>query len=232
MNIKYHYDVLQGSQEWHDLRTGIITASEMKLILTATLKTANNDKSRSHDFEIVAQRAMNFTEETFPTSAMERRQFEEIYAKDLYSEHIEGVRECGFITNDEFGFVLGSSPDGLVGEDGMIEVKSRCQKHQAKTVINNEMPDEYMLQVQSGLLVSGRKWCDFISYSNGMPMFIKRVYPDKDVHAKIIEAATLFEARAKENMAAYVANSAGLIPTERRDHDTGATITPSNNAQV
>jgi hypothetical protein len=64
-------------------------------------------------------------------------------ARDLYSKHYAPVEQCGFVTNNKWGFTLGCSPDGLVGDDGMIEVKSRCQRFQVETICANAMPDDF-----------------------------------------------------------------------------------------
>jgi predicted phage-related endonuclease len=144
---------------------------------------------------------------------------DEVEARILYAQHYAPVQDVGFITNDRWGFTLGYSPDGLVGDDGLIECKSRRQKFQVETVINGDVPCDYLLQVQTGLLVSERKWLDFISYSGGLPMVTVRVYPDPKVQNAIIEAAADFEARLAEKLAAYdaaMASAARLIPTERR----------------
>ena len=128
------------------------------------------------------------------------------------------VTEIGFVTNDQFGFVLGYSPDGLVGDDGLIECKSRCQKYQIQTLTDMIAPDEFMLQLQTGLLVTGRKWIDFVSYCGGLPMVTIRVHPDPDIQGAIIHAASIFEAKIAEKRAVYdtvMASNARLIPTER-----------------
>ena len=81
------------------------------------------------------------------------------------------------------------------------------------------MPADYLMQVQTGLLVSERKWCDFVSYSGGLPMVTIRVFPDPVVQAAIIEAATAFEERLAAKLEAYNAklkSGARLLPTERR----------------
>ena len=135
MTIKYHHDLIQNSDDWFKLRTGVVTASQTKLVLTPKLKISNNEKTRSHNYEIVAQRAMDHIEETYQSWDMQRGNVEEIYAIDLYSKHYDQVKPCGFITNDKLGFIIGMSPDGLVGEDGGVEVKSRCQKLQAQVII-------------------------------------------------------------------------------------------------
>lgn len=190
--ITYHHDIEQGSEEWHALRRGILTASEMKLIMTPTLKPARNDKERAHLYELLAQRVTGYTESSYISDDMLRGHEDEINARLTYAEHFAPVQECGFITNSEDGFVLGYSPDGLVGDDGLIECKSRRQKFQIQTILADDVPDEYMLQCQTGLLVSGRKWLDFVSYCGGMPMFVKRVHPDYKIQEAIICAASDF----------------------------------------
>lgn len=223
MTITYHEDLIQGSDEWHQARCGLITASEMKLILTPTLKVANNDKTRAHVWELAAQRITNYVEPTYIGDAMLRGHEDEILARALYSEHFAPVTECGFVTNDEWGFTLGASPDGLVGDDGMIECKSRIQKYQVQTIVEHyrdgTTPDEFTLQVQTGLLVTGRRWCDLISYSGGLPMQPMRCVADPEIQAAIIDACAAFEAKIAEAIADYHAALSAderLIPTERR----------------
>lgn len=219
--MKIHTDIIQGSDEWHALRCGILTASEMKLIITpGKMQYAQNDKYRSHLYELLAQRVTQHVEPSYISDAMLRGMDDEITARSMYSEKYAPVTEVGFITNDKWGFALGCSPDGLVGDDGMIEVKSRCQKYQMETIISGKMPDEYMLQVQTALLVSERKWCDFITYCGGMHMMVIRVDADADTQEKIIEAAKNFEEQMKDKMAQYrkrISDStARLFPTERK----------------
>lgn len=201
--ITYHHDIEQGSEEWHALRCGILTASEMKLIMAPTLKPARNDKERAHLYELLAQRVTGYTEPHYISDDMLRGHEDEINARLTYAEHFAPVQECGFITNDEHGFVLGYSPDGLVGDDGLIECKSRRQKFQMQTILADAVPDEYVLQCQTGILVSGRKWLDFVSHCGGMPMFVKRVHPDAEIQEAIIAAATKFEERLSKANASY-----------------------------
>ncbi len=143
---------------------------------------------------------------------------DEFYARQLYADHYAPVTETGFITNDKLGFLAGYSADGLVGDDGLIEVKSRRQRFQIETIASCEVPAEYMIQLQTGLLVTERQWIDFISYSGGLPMFVQRVEPDPEIQEAIIAAARAFEVRVEEKMLEYRASvvSRKLIPTERR----------------
>jgi hypothetical protein len=216
--IKYHPDLIQGSDEWLAARCGLLTASEMKLILTPTLKIASNDKERAHLYELLAQRITGYVEPHYVGDDMLRGQADEVVARILYAENYAPVKDMGFITNDEFGFTLGFSPDGLVGDDGFIECKSRRQKFQVETLIKGAMPDDYALQVQTGFLVTKRQWCDFVSYSGGLPMVTMRVFPDREMQEAIIAAASSFENKLAERLSQYEAamrSKSRLVPTER-----------------
>lgn len=220
MTITYHPEVTQGSDEWLAMRCGLLTASEMKHVITPTLKAANNDKTRAHLYELLAQRVTNYVEPVYISTDMLRGKEDEFYARQAYAEHHAPVEQVGFVTNDRWGFTIGYSPDGLVGKDGLIEVKSRRQKYQVQTIIENltggTIPADYIMQAQTGLLVSEREWLDFISYSGGLPMAVVRVWPDDAVQGAIIEAAAAFEAKLAECLEIYRSASVGLIPTERR----------------
>jgi len=216
--ISYHHDIEQGSEEWHALRCGILTASEMKLIVTPTLKPASNDKERAHLFELLGQRITQHTEPRYISDDMLRGHEDEIEARIRYAENFAPVTECGFVTNDDLGFVIGYSPDGLVDDDGLIECKSRRQKFQVETILADRVPEEYMLQIQTGLLVTGREWLDFVSYCAGLPMFVKRVFPDARYQEAIIAAAIGFEYRlqiAQEKYAAWLDRQPVVITTVR-----------------
>jgi hypothetical protein len=223
MAIIHHDHVDQGSAKWFELRCGLLTASEMKLIVTPTLKVASNEKERTHLYTLLAQRAAGYPEDTYTGDDMLRGHEDEVDAKILYAANYATIRDCGFITNDEFGFTIGFSPDGLIGDDGLIEIKSRKHKFQVETILEHvakgTIPAEYAIQVQTGLLVTGRQWCDFISYSAGLPMLTIRVTPDPVIQEAIIEAATAFELRLAQKLAEFekIMNSgARLLATERR----------------
>lgn len=215
-----HASLIQGSDEWLQARCGLLTASEMKLVITPTLKTANNDKVRAHAYELAFQRITGHVEPQYVSDAMLRGQEDEIYARAAYEEHFCKVAEVGFITSDRWGFTIGYSPDGLVGDDGLIECKSRSGKYQVQTIASDEVPDEYMIQLQTGLLVTGRQWIDFISYCGGLPMFVKRVEPDPVMQEAIVRAAAEFEQRIAEIEREYRATLTRMpkvIETERRE---------------
>lgn len=222
MGIKIHDDLIQGTDEWRQARCGLLTASEMKLIVTPTLKMASNDKERGHLYELLAQRISNYVEPAYISFDMLRGQEDENEALSIYSQHIAPLTAVGFITNDKWGFTLGYSPDALVGEDGAVECKSRRQKFQIETFVNNvvegSIPADFILQVQTGLLVSERQWCDLVSYSGGLPMGIIRAHPMPDVQEAILTASEAFEKRLADARARYLEaiEKTKPIPTERR----------------
>lgn len=216
--IRFHTDLVQGSDAWLAARCGLLTASEMKLIVTLGLKAADNDKTRAHIWELAAQRISNHVEPTYIGDEMLRGNEDEILARALYAEHFAPVEEVGFITNDEWGFTLGYSPDGLVGDDGLIECKSRRQKFQVETIARGLVPPEHLVQVQTGLIVTGRKWCDFITYSGGLPLCVVRETACAETQAAILAAAKSAEERIAAAIEKYRTRLTEMkvIPTERR----------------
>lgn len=218
--IRIYPDLIQGSEEWLAVRCGLLTASEMHLIVTPkTLKAAANDKERAHLYELLAQRITRYVEPSYVSDDMLRGLDDEWEALRIYAE-ADGaeVQRVGFMTNDRFGFPLGYSPDALVGDDGQVECKSRRAKFQIETILNAAVPPEHVMQLQTGLLVSERQWVDYVSYSGGLPMLTLRVYPDPVVQEAILEAATAFEFRLSAALAKYreqLASDLRTVPTER-----------------
>ncbi len=222
--ITYFNDLTQGSAEWFAARCGLITASEAKLIITPTLKIAANNEVKMHLYELAAQRINQFVEPSYIGDDMMRGNFDEIEARIIYNEKESPVTEMGFITNDRWGYTIGYSPDGLVGDDGQIEIKSRKQKFQVQTIVTETIDNDFVIQLQTGLLVSERKWCDFVQYSNGMPLYISRCYPDTVIQNAILEATADFESKMKAVIECYKVNAVNYRMTERKVYDFEITI--------
>jgi len=170
---------------------------------------------------LAAERINGWSEPNYVNDDMQRGIDEEPRARDRYAECYAPVTEVGFMVRDDWGFRLGYSPDGVVGDDGLIEVKSPRPKNHLATILSDGVPVEYMPQLQAGLLVSGRKWIDFISWSGGMPMLVRRVYPQQKWFDAIIGAARAFEENATEIMRRYDERTEGLPATERNPIITG-----------
>lgn len=220
-------DLAQGSPDWHDQRRGMVTASVVGQLITATtIKAASNDHSRTLTASLVAERITGYTEPSYMNDDMLRGVMDEPLARDLYAKHNDvEVTETGFMVRDDWGFSIGYSPDGMVGDDGLIEVKSRRQKKHLQTILADKVPPENMAQLQAGLLVSGREWCDYISYCGGMPLWTKRVYPDPKWAEAIVDAVSAFEQQAQLMTHDYDMATRGLPSTVRIDHFAETEVT-------
>jgi hypothetical protein len=215
MTLRVHPELVQGTPEWLAARCGLVTASVVAKLLTPTLKVADNDTSRGIVATLVTERLMGLSSDEVPVSSdMWRGIHSEPYARAAYAEHHAPVAEVGFMSRDDWGFAIGYSPDGLVGEDGLVEIKCPRAKNHLVTVIRDEVPAAHMAQLQTGLLVSGRSWIDFVSFFGGMPLYRKRVEPDPAWHEAILAAVTAFEAQAEELRAAWCEKSEGLPATD------------------
>lgn len=216
MTLTIHPDIIQGTDEWHDQRRGMITASAVgKLVTAKTVQPANNPESRGLATLLAAERITGWTEPNYVSDDMLRGIDDEPRARGKYADHYAPVDEVGFMVEDRWGFQIGYSPDGLVGDDGLIECKSRRAKTQLATILADEVPMENMAQIQCGLLVSGRAWLDYVSYCGGMPLYVKRVYPQPKWFDAIPEAVAAFEESIAAMTATYAAAVVGLHPTER-----------------
>jgi hypothetical protein len=231
MSLRTYPDIIQGTPEWEDVRRGMVTASVVgQLITPSTLKVAANPASRGLTALVVAERITGHTDPTFTSDDMERGWEDEPRARDAYSEHHAPVTEMGFMVRefveDSFGpaFRIGYSPDGLVGDDGLIEIKSRRPKKHVQTILADQVPAENIAQIQAGLFVSGRKWCDYISYAGGMPLWVKRVEADPAWATAITAAMEAFEKAAFAMRTDYLAAVEGLPMTERTGLDADLVV--------
>ena len=218
-NLTIFPEVEQGSEDWFAHRRGLVTASVVGKLLTPTLKVADNDTSRGLVHTLIAERITGVTEESPMTPDMWRGVEHEPFARDIYSAHYQQAECVGFMLLEAEGWSLGASPDGLVGVDGGIEVKCPRAKTHIRTILADEVPAHYMAQVQACLLVSGRKWWDWISFHAGLPLFVKRVYPDPAWFDAITAACVSFEQQATQIVADYRTRVADMPKTERLDFE-------------
>ena len=196
-------DTEQGSSEWLQLRCGIVTASTMRNLVTASGKPADNDTSRGFVRTLATERIIGVPEFTYPTRPMQRGNLLEPFARDLYAEHYAPVEEVGFIRLDTERYALGFSPDGLVEHDGLVEFKAPGPKEHLRTILADEVPAVYKWQVQVGLFTTGRSWIDFCSYCPGMQFYRKRVYPNPEAFETIETAVTNAEAQIRGMLHTY-----------------------------
>jgi len=170
-------DVQQNSPEWSAVRRGVPSASAFDMIVTT--KGELSKQRQKYLYRLAGEQVSGIVEETYQNGAMLRGKEMEDEARQLYSL-INGVevQQVGFCVADG-DFAYGASPDGLIGEDGCLEIKCPQMATHVGYLIENVLPLEYFQQTQGQLLVTGRKWVDFMSYYPGLKPLIIRVNPDK-----------------------------------------------------
>jgi putative phage-type endonuclease len=178
----------QRSEEWFKARLGKVTASRVADIL-AKIKSGESASRRNYKIQLVSERLTGEKQETYINQAMQDGIDREFYARERYVQQFGEVEEVGFIQHPTLE--AGASPDGMVGEDGIIEIKCPMGTTHTETLMSQDVPSKYMPQIQFQLLCTGRKWCDFVSYNPMFPehlqVFVKRVEADAD-YQKELEA--------------------------------------------
>ena len=180
------YEVEQGSEAWFDLRCGRITASKFKDLMSGE-STAGYQGLL---FDTAGQIISRQVEESYSNATMERGIELEPEAR-LFYEEIKGVdvEEVGFVTHEEiFPEYVGVSPDGMIFEEnGGLEIKCPLTKAHVRYLLGDKLPNEYKWQVQGQMLVMGAEYVDFMSYYPNMAPFIKRIFPDLEMHEALLE---------------------------------------------
>lgn len=186
--------VTQGSEAWHLMRVGKITASRINDVV-AMIKTGEAATRADYRIELVCERLTNKPTEGFTNSHMERGIELEPFARSAYEIATSTfVEQVAFIDHPRLKNT-GASPDGLVGNDGLIEIKCPAVKTHIKTLVDKKAPSKYMNQMQWQMACTKRLWVDFVSYCPELPenmqLFIKRVERDNgiiaELEAKVLE---------------------------------------------
>lgn len=181
----------QNSPEWKAARVGKITAS----CFSDVLAKGEGKTRKTYMLKLAGERITGEVAESYSNGHMERGHEAEVVARGIYHERTGNeVVETGFMLEEPYGY----SPDGLVGEEGLVEFKSRLPHLQAAVLLSGKMPPEHAAQVQGGLFVSGRKWVDFCSFSSGMPLFLQRVERDEPYIENLKVELAKFEAELQE----------------------------------
>jgi hypothetical protein len=175
----------QGSDAWLQSRLGRPTASNFGKLITTTGKASTS--AEAYINELIAQRITGEIPEFFKSEAMQRGNDLEASAKALYefTRDVEVV-EVGLCLHDEFD--CGASPDGLVGDDGGLEIKCPLPHTHVSYLRDGNIPSKYIPQVQGCLWITGREWWDFMSYHPAMEDLIVRVYRDEAYIKKLADA--------------------------------------------
>lgn len=208
-------DLEQGSEAWKAARLGKVTASRIADMLAKT-KTGWGASRANYRAQLVAERLTGTPGDSFTNAAMEWGQKTESEARQVYEFLTSAtVGQVGAVLHPEISMAL-ASPDGLVGDDGLVEIKCPNTATAIDTLLNEEIAGKYILQMQFQMACTGRNWCDFVSFDPRLPgdmqTFIKRVFRDDEMIAMIEREARVFlaevDAIINELIAKYRAEAA------------------------
>ena len=180
----------QGSEEWFTIRIGKVTASRVADVIAKT-KTGYSASRDNYMAQLVCERLTGQKGESFSNAAMQHGTDTEPLARAAY-EALQDVLvdEVGFVPHPTIE-MAGASPDGLVGGDGLLEIKCPNTATHIETLLSQGVPGKYNTQMQFQMACTGRQWCDFVSFDNRLPaelqLFVKRV-PRDEVFIRLIEA--------------------------------------------
>lgn len=198
-------DCEQGTPEWLQYRAGIITMSRAQcLLVNGKSESGLGAEALSYIDELIGERLTGKPVNSFKGNEHTERGHEmEPEAIAMYASMTgRKVDSCGIMLNHGVGY----SPDGLVGDDGLVEIKSKLPKIMVKVLCNDEVPKEHIAQCQGGLWVSGREWIDFVAYWPGMPLFVKRMYRDEKYIKRLAERCELLYSVLEDRQSKAVSN--------------------------
>ncbi len=183
------FDCAQGSEEWFALRAGIPTASEFATVLAKGKGSEESKTRRTYLLKLAGEILTGAPMENYSNGHMERGKALEPEARDLYAFYHEiALDQIGFIKNGR----CGCSPDSLIGENGLLEIKTALPHLHLDILLRQEFPPQHKAQCQGALWVSGREWIDLAIYWPGLPLFVKRAHRDDGYIANLAGAVAQF----------------------------------------
>jgi hypothetical protein len=184
-----YHDVAQYSEDHDRLRLGIPTSSNFHKIITPQGKPST--QWRQYACVLIAERILQHKIEFYNSPAMERGLIVEAEAADWYEfDQDVTVQRIGFITDDEQG--VGCSPDRLVGDEGLLEIKAPLPQTQVEYWISGEVSERFRPQLQGQLYISQRSWVDIICWHDVLPKLVVRVVPDEKFIAALDRELRIF----------------------------------------
>jgi hypothetical protein len=183
----------QNSAQWHEARRGLVTASRFKDVLAK----GEGKTRRSYMLQLAGELLTGEPHEGFMTADMERGHEMEPDARNMYALMTDASPELvGFIRNG----AKGCSPDSLIGDVGMLEIKTKLPHLLIDVLLRDEFPAEHKAQCQGALWVSEREWIDIAVYWPRLPLFIKRAYRDEAYIAGLAAAVDAFNAELADTV--------------------------------
>jgi putative phage-type endonuclease len=178
----------QGSDAWLQERCGRVTASRIADLMART-KTGWGASRTNYRSQLICERLTGCVQPSFTNAAMIHGTETEPEARRAYEFFVDrDVQQVGFILHPTIE-MAGASPDGLVGDDGLLELKCPLSATHIETLLTGAIPDKYFKQIQFQMACTGRAWCDFASYDNRLPermrLYVKRIERDDEAVAEI-----------------------------------------------
>lgn len=187
----------QGDTSWLLARLGVVTASEISNLITPTGAIRKGEKVETYLYQKLAERVLGLTGSIPPTWAMDQGSLLETMAIPFLEFSFDWkIERVGFCLSDDGK--VGCSPDGLIGEDGGVEIKCPQATNHVRYLTEGVVPEDYIAQVNFSLYVTGRKWWDFVSYNQHLPPLVVRTERNEQNMAAIARAAGDFIIRLDE----------------------------------
>jgi len=185
----------QRTEDWFKARAGKVTASRVADIIART-KSGYSASRDNYMAQLVCERMTDTPAESFTNSAMQWGTEQEPFARAAYESAKDVlVEEVGFIPHPIIQN-SGASPDGLVGEFGLVEIKCPNTSTHIQTLLDQKIPEKYITQMQWQMCCTDRRWCDFVSFdprmAEGLQLFIKRVEFDPEYVSMLEKEVILF----------------------------------------
>jgi hypothetical protein len=180
--MEIHENLEQGTAEWRMVRCGIPTASMFKTVLARGKGAAESLTRRKYMLQLAGERVTGELAETYSNGHMERGRMMEAEARAYYEMLTDSeCQQVGFIRNGD----KGASPDSLLGDAGLLEIKTCLPSILIEMLLKDQFPPEHKAQTQGQLWVAEREWVDLMVFWPNMPPLIKRAYRDADYISKL-----------------------------------------------
>lgn len=188
----------QGTPEWFAARAGIPTASQFATVLAKGRDGGASKTRKTYMLKLAGERLTGEPMDSYSNHHMERGKEMEAEARDLYSFMTDAeFEQVGFIKNGP----KGCSPDALIGENGMLEIKTALPHLLIDLILKDKFPPEHMAQCQGQLWVADREWVDLVVYWPKLPLFTRRLHRDEDYISTLATAVEAFNAELSEVVA-------------------------------
>ena len=196
-------EITQGSDAWHQARLGKVTASRIADII-ATTKSGYSASRANYEAQLICEILTGKPAESFTNAAMAWGTETEPLARAQYELKTGNiVNQIGFVVHSKIE-QAGASPDGLVDNDGLIEIKCPNTSTHLDTLLSQKVPSKYITQMTWQMLCTGRKWCDFVSYDPRLPdnlqLFIQRIELDEEYGKKLESEVKAFLEEVNEKV--------------------------------